>query len=134
MVRSTLLPTPLVTAFFLLLVLLALPEADSRAATYLVRPDGTGDFPNIQSAIDAARTGDTIELADGVFRGEGNRDIDYRGLAITVRSRSGDPESCTIDCEGTELDTHRGFFFLSGEGPESLLRDLTITGALVNGC
>lgn len=115
-------------------LLLAISAADSGAATYLVRPDGTGDFPNIQSAIDAAHNGDTIELADGVFRGEGNRDIDYRGLAITVRSRSGNPGDCVIMCEGTELDTHRGFFFLSGEGPESVLRDLTITGALVNGC
>jgi hypothetical protein len=111
-----------------------IPTAGFSWTTYLVRPDGSGDFPNIQAAIDASHTGDTIELADGTFRGDGNRDVDFRGLAITVRSRSGDPEACVIDCEGTEEETYRGFFFLSGEGPQSVLRDITITGALVNGC
>ena len=35
------------------------------AATYVIRPDGTGNFPNIQAAINAVAPGDTLELADG---------------------------------------------------------------------
>ena len=84
--------------------------APATATTYLVEPDGTGDFPTIQSAIDAAEDGDTIELTDGTFTGVGNRDLNYLGKAITVRSRSGDPNACIIDCGQAD----RGFSFISG--------------------
>lgn len=99
------------------------------ATTYVIEPDGTGDFPTIQDAIDAASDGDVIELADGIFTGEGNRDIDYGGKAVTVRSQSGNPESCTIDCEADPGHEHRGFYFQSGEGPESVLRGVTLANA-----
>jgi len=97
------------------------------AETYLVRPDGTGDFPTIQAAIDSATDGDVIELADGTFTGTGNRDIDDRGKAITVRSESRDPATCTINCEGSEDDPHRGFLFLTGEEYGSVLEAVQIT-------
>lgn len=93
---------------------------------YVVRPDGTGHYPTIQDAIDAATAGYTIELADGVFTGEGNRDIDYHGKAITVRSQSGDPDACIIDCQGSAAGHHRGFYFGSGEGSDSVLEGVTI--------
>ena len=47
------------------------------AATYVVTADGSGDFPTIQAAISAAINGDVIELTDGTFTGEGNRDIEF---------------------------------------------------------
>ena len=84
-------------------------------ATYLVKPDGMGDFPTIQDAIDAAVPGDIVELADGTFTGPGNRELDYLGKAITVRSQSGQPENCVIDLEGTIYDGYRGFHFHHGE-------------------
>jgi hypothetical protein len=99
------------------------------AETYLVRPDGTGDYPTIQAAINWAVDGDVILLADGTFTGNGNRDIDYLGKAITVRSRAGDPWTCIIDCEASSADPHRGFYFRSGEGETSVLQDVTITNA-----
>jgi hypothetical protein len=102
----------------------AIPAA---ATTYVIRPDGTADFPTIQAAIDAATDGDVIELTDGTFTGEGNRDIDYLGRAITIRSQSGNPEACAIDCEGSETEPHRGFYFHSGEGLDSILDGVTIT-------
>ena len=46
------------------LIFAAVPAA---ATTYIVRPDGTGDFPTIQTAIDAAIDGDIIELTDGTL-------------------------------------------------------------------
>ncbi len=69
------------------------------ATTYLVQPDGTGDFPTIQAAVEAALDGDVIELTNGIFSGNGNWDIDFLGKRITVRSQSGNPELCIIDCE-----------------------------------
>lgn len=93
------------------------------ATTYIVIPDGTGDFPTIQEAIDAAVDGDVIELADGVFTGAGNREIDFGGRAITVRSQSGDPEACVIDCRLQG----RGFIFRSGEGSDSIVMGITIS-------
>jgi predicted outer membrane repeat protein len=103
------------------------------AATYIVRPDGTGDFPTIQAAVDACQSGDVVELADGVFRGAGNRDIDFGGRAITVRSQSRDPLLCTIDCQGTALEPHRGFHFHSSEVILSRVEDLSIENGFAYG-
>lgn len=101
----------------------------ARADTYLVAPDGTGDFPTIQAAVDAAGAGDVIELADGVFRGDGNRDIRMRSVDFAIRSQSDDPAACIIDCEGTPATPHRGFFYPGQNGPRASLRGLTIRNA-----
>jgi predicted outer membrane repeat protein len=98
----------------------------SLAATYVVTPDGTGDYATIQEAIDAAEDGDVIELADGTFTGDGNRDLSYLGKAITVRSQSGNPGLCTIDCEGSEEDPHRGFAFDGEVTYQSVLEAVTV--------
>lgn len=73
-----------------LLLLLVLPGV-LNAETYIVRPDGTGDFPTIQAAVDAAVDGDAIELTEGVFRGEGNGNVTVYQKGITIRSQSNDP-------------------------------------------
>ena len=91
-----------------------------------VDDDGPADFNNIQGAIDDANDGDTIIVADGIYRGPGNRDIDFAAKAITVRSHNG-RENCIIDCNGTETDPHRGFHFHSGEDANSVLEGFTIT-------
>jgi hypothetical protein len=98
-----------------------------------VNPDGSGDFPTIQAAIDSAEAGDVIELSDGVFRGDGNRDIDFRGRSVTVRSQSGDPSACIIDCEADTLNPHRGFYFHSEEEEEACVKGVTITGGYARG-
>ncbi|MEW6251649.1 MAG: hypothetical protein AB1716_13470 [Planctomycetota bacterium] len=84
-----------------------------------------GQYATIQAAIDAAANGDTVLVADGVYRGEGNRDIELRGKAITVRSEHG-PASCIIDCEGTELDPHRAFCFRGHETRATTLDGFSI--------
>ena len=96
--------------------------ASAVASTYVVNPGGTGDFPTIQAAINGCINGDVIEMTDGVFTGAGNRGIDFNGMAVTVRSQSGNPEACIIDCQ----DADRGFLFTSGEGPSSVLEGVTI--------
>lgn len=103
-------------------------HSPAAAATYLVRPDGSGDFPTIQVAINGAVNGDIIQLAAGVFAGPGNRDVDFLGKAIVVRAAV--PGFVTIDCEGQAPPgtPRRGFFFHSDEGPASVLEGVTIVG------
>ncbi|MCK4415420.1 MAG: T9SS type A sorting domain-containing protein, partial [Candidatus Eisenbacteria sp.] len=94
-------------------------------SAYLVKPDGTGIFPTIQDAINAAAHGDTVLLANGVFTGEGNRDIDFMGKAIVVRSQFGAADSCVIDCE----DHGSAVFFQSGEDRASILEGVRLYDA-----
>jgi hypothetical protein len=109
-----------------LLILLAFTPTLALATTYVVKPDGTGDFPTIQAAIDAASDGDVVELAAGTFIGDGNRNMDFLGKAITVRSQSGNPSFCIVDCEGFEGAIRRGFKFTSEEDSTSVLEGITI--------
>ncbi|MCK4303247.1 MAG: hypothetical protein KAY24_03320 [Candidatus Eisenbacteria sp.] len=106
--------------------LLLLWAASAYATTYLINPEGTGDFATIQEAIDATEDGDVVELAEGTYAGVGNRDIDFYGKAITVRSQSGVPQLCRIDCGGSPSEPHRGFKFWHEEGMASVLEGITI--------
>lgn len=91
------------------------------------------EYGSIQTAIDAAQPGDTVIVADGVYTGEGNRDISFGGKAITVRSANG-PAHTTIDCQGTPEVPFRGFSFSNGEGRDSVLEGFKITnGATLPG-
>jgi len=88
-------------------------------------------YPSIQAAIDAAVGGDIIILAPGTFGGDGNRDLDFKGKAITLCSTDpNDPNivaATIIDCNGSEGHCHRGFYFHSGEDANSVVEGLTIT-------
>jgi hypothetical protein len=83
------------------------------------------EYGTIQAAIDVAIDWDTVIVIDGIYTGPGNSDIDFKGKSITVRSENG-PENCIIDCNGTEKEPHRGFYFHSGERANSILDGLTI--------
>ena len=91
-----------------------------------VDDDSPSYFNNIQAAIDDANDGDTVLVADGTYTGDGNRDIDFHGKAITVKSENG-PENCIIDCNGSEAHKHRGFYFHSEEDACSSVIGFTIT-------
>lgn len=85
-----------------------------------------GQYATIQEAVDRAWPGSVIRVADGTYTGQGNRDIDFCGKAITVRSENG-PVNCIIDCQANFAEMHRGFFFHTGETQNSVLDGFTIT-------
>jgi hypothetical protein len=111
-----------------LLLAVLISTAAAHAATFLIDPAGTGDFPTIQAALDAAGNGDTILLADGVFAGAGNRDLDFLGKAVTVRSVADDPAACVLECGGSATEPHRGVLFRTGEDSTAVLAGVTIRG------
>ena len=63
--------------------LIVLTLSPAIATTWLVLPDGSGDFPTLLDAVAGAAAGDVIELGNGVFAGDGNRDIEV-GQALTL--------------------------------------------------
>lgn len=85
------------------------------------------EYPTIQTAIDAAPPGETVWIADGLYTGDGNRDLDFGGKAITVRSEYG-PDFCVIDSQGSVGEPHCGFYFHSGENALSVVEGITISG------
>ena len=109
------------------LLVLSLPCTFAAGKTIYVDDDSPSDFSTIQTAIDDANDGDTILVAPGIYTGEGNRNINFRGKAITVRSTDpNDPAiiaSTIIDCQSQG----RGFTFDSGEQADSILDGITIT-------
>ena len=97
------------------------------ATTYYVNPG-----ERIQDAIDGTTNGDTIIVTAGTYTGVGNKDLDFsNGLpagqtrAITLVSESG-ADVTIIDCQATELDPHRGFYFHSGENSASVVDGFTV--------
>lgn len=112
-------------------VLILTLSAQASARTWYVDDAGTGDAPTIQAGIDSSSTGDTVLVASGTYRGDGNRDLDLKGKAITVKSESDDPATCIIDCDGTLPEPHRGFHFHSGETRLSVVRGFKIINGVI---
>jgi probable HAF family extracellular repeat protein len=94
--------------------------------------DGTPEHPfdAIQEGIDAAVISAAVIVQPGVYTGNGNYNIEFKGKAITVQSidpNDADIVAATIiDCNGAN---HRGFIFVGGEGQDSILEGLTIANA-----
>lgn len=116
----------------ILMLTFTLTASPARATQYLIKPDGTGLFATIQDAIDVAADGDEIVLADGVFRGAGNRDLDFGGKAVCLRSQFGERDACVLDLEGAPGETHRAFYFHSGETSATRVESITVRGGLAS--
>ena len=124
------------TVWPILCILILAAHSTALSEIIYVDDDGSADFDTIQAAIDAAFDGDVVLVAPGTYAGDGNRDIDFGGKAITVKSEAG-PESCIIQCGGRyrvygppqsiEPEYHRGFHFHSHEDANSIVQGFTVT-------
>jgi len=94
--------------------------------------DGSIEHPYqfIQDGINAAQDGDKVIVADGIYTGENNKDLNFNGKNIILQSING-PNNCVIDCE----NDGRGFMFYSGENSSAQVDGITITNGnvIVNG-
>jgi len=119
----------LVISMFLLAIV-----GSVEARTITVQPDGSGDYPTIQAAINGANLGDEVVLEVGTYTGDGNRNIDFLGKAITVRSTNpNDPqivETTIIDCNDPQGGTNYGISFDSGETAHAVLSGISITNSI----
>jgi hypothetical protein len=99
------------------LVLSLLLSSLTLATTLLV----PSQYPTIQAGINAAVNGDTVSVADGIYTGTGNKNIDFTGKAIVVKSENG-PDNCAIDCQ----NSGRGFYFHTNEDSNSVITGFKI--------
>lgn len=87
-----------------------------------------GDFPSIQAGLNAASPGDTVLVAAGTYSGTNNRNLNFYGKAVSLRSEAG-AGSTIIDAQ----QLGRGFVFSSGEGNDTVVDGFTITNGLAEG-
>ena len=102
----------------------------SVASTYVVDPSGGGDFDAIGHAVHEAANGDTIELAAATYTGFHNHDLNVSGKALTIKSQSGDPTACIIDCEGSAAYPH--YFIAIEKSPWEeafVIEGISVTGS-----
>jgi hypothetical protein len=120
--RITIVFTRAMWSTVVVLLFAGVTAAEAQAAVIRV----PADLPSIGSAIAAAQDGDHILVADGVYTGPQNRNLDFSGKTIRLTSENG-PDNCIIDCEGQG----RAFHFHSGESPSALLEGVTIQNGLI---
>ena len=104
---------------------------DSWDGLAAVNAGGHGPKATIQAALAAAAAGDTVLVAPGIYQGQGNRDLDFAGKALTLKSANG-PDTTTINCQGDPVNNHCGFSFTSNETAATVLQGFTICNGYNN--
>ncbi len=112
------------TLILIALTVLGLAVASVSATTHRVDWSGSGDFVTIQEGIDAASGGDTVLVLAGTYTGADNRNLDFGGTNLVLKSETG-YAATFIDCE----NAGRGFHFHNGEDTSSVVSGFTITRA-----
>jgi hypothetical protein len=108
----------------LVICICGLLVTSSMCAVFLV----PSEYTTIQSAVDSAAQGDTVLVADGVYRGEGNNNIawDAGSKHIVIKSEGGAPK-CTLDIEANG----RGFLLNAGQDNSDVIDGFTIINGWV---
>ena len=91
--------------------------------------DGTSGSPllTIQEALGRAMGGTHVIVAQGVYGGAGNFDLDFLGKTLTLTAKDG-PALTIIDASGG-----RGAWFREGERAQTVFEGFTITNGSING-
>ena len=66
-------------------------------------------------------TGWTVIVVDALYKGAGNKELDFAGKAVFLKSLGG-AATCVIDCEGSG----RGIYFHTGETSDAIVQGFTI--------
>jgi len=103
------------------LAILCISASSVSARTWYVKPDGTGDAPTIQDAVNLSVSGDTVLLAPGTFTGSGNYSVIVQSKGIVITSEAG-AEATVLDCQGLGW----GIEFRLAGASRSVLTGLTI--------
>ena len=88
-------------------------------------------FGTIQAGIDHAAPGGIVVLRNCIYRGDGNKNLSFRGKPLVVQAETNwNAAGVAIDCESDG----RGFVFDQGETDRTVLRGLAIrNGMATNG-
>jgi len=81
----------------------------------------------IQKGIDIAPEGWAVLVADEIYTGAGNKNLDFAGKAIHLKSVGG-AANCIIDCE----NSGGGFLFHSGETNDAIVEGFIIQNGSVD--
>jgi parallel beta-helix repeat protein len=118
-----------INSFAVVFVIICLLSVVSVIRAGIVRVPS--DQPTIQAGLNVADLGDTVLVAPGVYIGDGNRDI---GFGMKVLMSEEGPEVTIIDCQGSETDPHRGFYFGGNQEEDTVVDGFTIiNGYTVSG-
>ena len=83
-------------------------------------------YPTLQSAVNAAVTGDTVLVANGTYTGAGNYNVDFGGKGVLLKSMGGSAV-CIVDCQSKG----RAFYLSGGDTSMARIEGFTITNGAV---
>ena len=110
-------------ALFCLLLLCEVCRTTT-AATWIIHPDGSGDAPTIQAAMDSATAGDVVLLGPGTYF---EHDIRVKSGIILLRL-AGHPQETVIDAQQLGMG-----LICDGVAATTRIRELTVRNATVAG-
>lgn len=97
------------------------------ADVIVLDPSGTGPYKTVEEAVNAALPGDIVQLTPGAYALPVSG-LSLQGKPITLEGL-GDKTSVVLDSGYGNV----GLLLNSGEGPDTVVRNLTVTRALISG-